>query len=67
VGAADSTLDKTHISSFLDMNEQIQLYMKEHVHLNAKKSNIFGENKVKTFPCLDGPLVLQVKFHKFLI
>jgi hypothetical protein len=38
--------------------------MNGNVHLNAKKSNRFGENKVKIFPFLDVPLVLQVKLHE---
>jgi len=60
VSTADYALDKI-ISSFLDMNEQIQLQMKE----NVKKSNTFGENKFKIFPLFYIPLVLQVKLHKF--
>jgi len=38
--------------------------MKENVHLNAKNLTHLGENKVKIFPFLDVPLVLQVKLHK---
>jgi len=62
VSTADSALDKIHISSFLDMNKQIQLQMKETV----KNLTHLGRINLKCFLFFYVPLVLEVKLHKFL-